>query len=602
MSADRPEEQISIVMAGHVDHGKSTVIGRLLADTGALPRGKLEAVKDVCRRSARPFEYAFLLDALQDEQAQGITIDAARCFFQTSRRGYVLIDAPGHIEFLKNMITGASRAQAALLVIDAREGVKENTKRHGYMLSMLGLRQMAVLVNKMDLVGYDRRVFERIREEYAAFLGRLGIVPANFIPVSGLAGVNISLRGEETPWYTGPTVLEQIESFQRREFPQTLPFRLPIQGIYRFTEGGDDRRILAGTIETGTISASDPVTFYPSGKKSRIKSIEYFNGPPKNSAEAGEAPGFTLETQVYVKPGEWMARDSQPPPRVATRFRVNLFWMGRSPMIREKVYKLKLGGHRGPVRLVEVISVLDASELNTVANKGQVDRHDVAEVVLETPKPVAFDRAGELAPTARLVIVDDYEIAGAGIILAEVTTTDSTLREHIRKREISWKPSAIPAGKRTSAYGHGGKFVVFAGEEEAAGAAYARALEKKLFGMNFKAYYLGMENLARGLDADLRPEGEIRDDHLRRLGELARILTDSGQIFITSLAGVDDYDLETLRLLNSPQEILVAEVGPSGLETFRPDLSFTAGTDPEEAVSAVADLLRRKKVIPDYQI
>ena len=297
-----------------------------------------------------------------------------------------------------------------------------------------------------------------------------------------------------------------------------------------------------------------------------------------------------------------MVRDSQPPPRVATRFRVNLFWMGQSPMIREKVYKLKLGAHRGPVRLVEVISVLDASELSTVANKGQADRHDVAEVVLETPKPVAFDPAGEVPPTGRLVIVDDYEIAGAGIILEAVATTDSTLREHIRKREISWKASAIPSQKRTAAYGHGGKFVVFAAEEEAGGAAFARALERKLFGMNFKAYYLGMENVTRGLDADLRPEGEVRDDHIRRLGELARILTDSGQIFITSLSGVDDYDLDTLRLLNSPQEIIVAEVGSSGLETFRPDLSFPAGTDPEEAVAAVAGLLREKKVIPDYQI
>lgn len=207
MSARRDAEPITIVMAGHVDHGKSTVIGRLLVETDALPRGKLAQVQATCRRHARPFEYAFLLDALKDEQAQGITIDAARCFFRTARRRYTLIDAPGHIEFLKNMITGASRAEAALLVIDAKEGIRENSKRHGYMLSMLGLRQLSVLVNKMDLVDYRQDVFEAVRRDYAAFLQRLGIEPASFIPVSGMRGANIADSAADTPWYTGPTVL-----------------------------------------------------------------------------------------------------------------------------------------------------------------------------------------------------------------------------------------------------------------------------------------------------------------------------------------------------------------------------------------------------------
>ena len=176
------EELLNIVTVGHVDHGKSTVIGRMLADAGALPEGKLEAIQENCRRNSKPFEYAFLLDALKNEQAQGITIDTARCFFQTEKRQYIIIDAPGHIEFLKNMVTGASRAEAALLVIDASRGVEENTRRHGYFLSMLGIRQVCVLVNKMDLVGYDRSVFEDIREEYEKFLGKIHIKPEMFIP------------------------------------------------------------------------------------------------------------------------------------------------------------------------------------------------------------------------------------------------------------------------------------------------------------------------------------------------------------------------------------------------------------------------------------
>src|SRR5690606_22044844 len=187
-------ERLDIVAVGHVDHGKSTVIGRLMADTDSLPDGKLEQVKQMCKQNARPFEYAFLLDALKNEQAQGITIDTARCFFNTPRRHYIIHDAPGHVEFLKNMITGASRAQAALLVIDAFEGVRENSKRHGYILSMLGIRQISVLVNKMDLLGWDQDKFEAIVAEYGDFLGRLGVHPMSFIPVSARDGDNIVAR------------------------------------------------------------------------------------------------------------------------------------------------------------------------------------------------------------------------------------------------------------------------------------------------------------------------------------------------------------------------------------------------------------------------
>ncbi|MEI8121497.1 MAG: GTP-binding protein [bacterium] len=427
MSKTHQHEQMSIVMAGHVDHGKSTVIGRLLAETGALPQGKLEQVRAQCRRNAKPFEYAFLLDALKDEQAQGITIDVARCFFKTAQRRYILIDAPGHIEFLKNMITGASRADAALLVIDAKEGIRENTKRHGYMMSMLGLRQLTVLVNKMDLVNYDEVVFERLRKDYTEFLARLQIHPVSFIPVSGMQGDNIAASTGAMPWYKGPTVLEQIDQFQSSRFPDTLPFRLPVQDIYKFTEQDDDRRIVAGTIETGSIAVGDAVVFQPSGKSSRIRSIEYFNGPAKTRATAGEAPGFTLDTQLYIKPGEWMVRADEPSPQVGTRLRVNLFWMNRAPMICGKTYKLKLGALRSTVKLVEILAVLDAAEIGVDSAKEQVDRHDVAEVILETPKPVAFDLISDIEQTGRLVIVDNFEIAGAGIILAKAEKVAATM-------------------------------------------------------------------------------------------------------------------------------------------------------------------------------
>ena len=215
------KQDMNIVIVGHVDHGKSTVIGRLLADTHSLPDGKLEQVKETCRRNSKPFEYAFLLDALKDEQSQGITIDTARCFFKTELRNYIIIDAPGHIEFLKNMITGASRAEAALLVIDANEGVQENSRRHGYMLSMLGIKQVCVLVNKMDLTDYNEKSFRRIERQYRRFLRRIDVEPKCFIPVSAMQGDNIANHSKNMPWYEGMNVLEVLTLLRMKNYLRT---------------------------------------------------------------------------------------------------------------------------------------------------------------------------------------------------------------------------------------------------------------------------------------------------------------------------------------------------------------------------------------------
>lgn len=249
------KEDMNIVIVGHVDHGKSTLMGRLLADTGSLPEGKLEQVKETCRRNSKPFEYAFLLDALKDEQSQGITIDTARCFFKTEKRDYIILDAPGHIEFLKNMITGASRAEAALLMIDAKEGVQENSRRHAYMLSMLGIRQIAVVINKMDLVDYDEGVFERVKAEYLEFLKQINVTPKVVVPASSFMGENIIQQSDKMPWYDGMCILEVLDHFESEQAHEDQPFRMPVQDVYKFTRNGDDRRIVAGTIETGTIRA-----------------------------------------------------------------------------------------------------------------------------------------------------------------------------------------------------------------------------------------------------------------------------------------------------------------------------------------------------------
>lgn len=560
------EEQMNIVIVGHVDHGKSTVIGRLLSDTGSLPEGKLESVKEYCRKNSRPFEYAFLLDALKDEQAQGITIDTARCFFKTNKRDYIIIDAPGHIEFLKNMVTGASRAEAALLVIDANEGIKENSKRHGHIASMLGIKQVVVLVNKMDLVDFNGDVFNSITDEFTEFLNKINIKPINYIPISAFNGDNIAEKSEFTPWYKGPTVLTQLDSFSNRKEDSQLPFRMPVQDIYKFTEENDDRRIVAGTILSGTLKAGDEVLFLPSKKKSIVNSIEGFNVSPADKAHAGQAIGVTLKTQIYIKSGELMVRADEIQPVLSSRFRVNIFWVGKFPLIKNKNYKLKIGTLRITVRLAEILNIIDAAELNIDTFKEQVERHDVAECILETDKPIPFDPISQMEMTGRFVIVDNYEISGGGIIQEGTSEKGITHRNHFNEREFNWEQGLVSSNMKEDIYRHKAKFVVLtSGNEEYSHSLHqiGKELEYKLFKSNYVTYYLGI--------AGLEDASGDRDSQIAKIGELGRIFTDAGQIFITSVFNLDDYEAERLKLLNENNEILIVNIGESPFDSYVPD-------------------------------
>ena len=594
--------QMNIVIAGHVDHGKSTVIGRLLADTGSLPEGKLEAVQSLCARNSKPFEYAFLLDALKDERTQGITIDSARCFFKTRRRDYIVIDAPGHVEFLKNMVTGAARAEAAVLVICASEGIRENSRRHGYLVSMLGIGQVVVVLNKMDLVGYDQKIYDRLVAEYGEFLSELNVEPVSFIPISAREGGNIAARSGRMPWYGGATLLEQLDRLIERKGKQDLPLRFPVQDIYKFTAENDDRRILAGTIEAGTVRAGDEVVFLPSQKKSRVRSIEAFNVPPKSEAAAGEAVGVTLETQVYVRPGEIMARPDESTPVVNTRFRSNIFWMGKAPLVKGKTYKMKLATSRMNVSVAEIVNVMDAVELTVSAVKGQLDRHDVGEVIIESAKPVAFDGARQAEATARFVLIDNYEIAGGGIILEAADAGDSLIAKHVAEREILWDRGPVTPADRAGRFRHAPKFVVFAGENYEEVTTFARELERRLFNDGCSAYYLGLNNLLRGIGSDIGARERDDVDAIMRLGELARILTDSGQVFITALSGIDDYDLELLKTLNRPAEIVAITIGGRYFSRAESDIVIPPGATLEGVIGMIYTLLREKEVFAEYSI
>ena len=514
-------DDLSLVIVGHVDHGKSTIIGRLLADTGSLPQGKLEQVMEACRRSGQAFEYAFLLDALRDERAQGITIDAARAFFRSGRRNVTIIDAPGHVEFLKNMVTGAARAEAALLVIDAAEGIQENSKRHGYLLSLLGVGQIAVLINKMDLVGYDEGVYRERLEEYDEFLRSIGVQARAFLPVSGRHGENIARRSERMPWYSGPTLLEVIDGFRPAPPPRERPFRMPVQGVYRFSQGGDTRRIVAGTVESGSVAVGDAVVFYPSGKRSRVKSIEAFNvSEPPRRAQAGQATGFTLEEQIYIRRGEVATLAGEPRPKVASRLFVRLFWLGKRPLVFGRRYFLKLGTAKVEARLEAIHMVLDAATLEQARQRREIDRHEVAECTLRLAAPVACDTVDTLPVTARFVLVDEYEIAGGGLVL-----------EALPEAADAGGPKGRPTpAERARHLGQRGAVVWFTGAEPAAIEPIATEVEGRLVRLGRAAYLLSGAELRRSLSQDLAEDAGASEEHLRRIAEVAALFQNAGLI------------------------------------------------------------------------
>jgi bifunctional enzyme CysN/CysC len=586
-----------IVIAGHVDHGKSTIIGRLLADTGSLPVGKLEQVRALCERTARRFEYAFLLDALHDEQAQGITIDAARIFFKTAARDYLIIDAPGHIEFLKNMVTGASHADAALLVIDAKEGIRENSRRHGYMLSMLGIRQLVVLVNKMDLVGHEQSVFDRLEVDYRAFLGGLDLAPASVIPVSGREGENIAASSETMPWYRGPTVVEALDRLSVEPPEIDRPFRMPVQDVYKFTSKGDDRRIVAGTVESGTASVGDEVVFYPSGKKAVIKTFEVFNRVSPKAVSAGDAAGFTLSEQIFVSRGEIATLARQARPHVTTRLRASVFWLGKSPLVLKKDYLLRLGTARVAMQVEQIHQVIDASDLSSRGEKARVERNDVAECTLRLNQAIAFDLASDLATTGRFAIVDDHEIRGGGLVREGLPDAQASIREKVLIRNYRWEPSFIPTERRALRHGQRPTLLLITGPPVTDRKALARALELHLFEEGRSVYFLGIGNVLYGVDADIARAPEYRREHMRRLAEIANIMLDAGGILIVTAIELTQEDLDLIKTTVDPGRIETVWVGDTITTDLSCDLVLTGDETVDSGVERMTRMLQEKGII-----
>lgn len=408
------ETALHIVMVGHVDHGKSTVIGRLLYSTNALPEGTIDKVKNIAKETGKPFEYAYLLDAFEEEQKQGITIDTTRLQFKTDKRDYVIIDAPGHQEFLKNMISGASNAEAAFLIVDAARGVEAQTKRHAYILKLLGIQKIYVLINKMDLVDYAQSRYEAVSQQVADFLNTLGVKPLGYLPISAYYGENLLNHSEKMPWYKGQNFIETLDGIQANETLDNRPFRLPIQDVFKF----DNRRIIAGRLESGTLKVGDDVTIYPSGRQTTVAG--FANWAPKDAktqAIAGQSVGILLKDEFFNQRGEIITKTQEKEkPFVSTIVETNLFWMGEAPLVPGKTYKLKIATQQVMAKVLKIIKVTDAATLEAKENANKVQLNDVAEVVFQTEQPLVFDFFTNQHVTGRFVLVDGYDVAGGGTI------------------------------------------------------------------------------------------------------------------------------------------------------------------------------------------
>lgn len=592
-------EKMDIVFVGHVDHGKSTVIGRILADTGSLPEGKLDQVIKDCERRSQPFEYAYLIDALKDERAQSITIDSARVFFQSEKRHYIIIDAPGHIEFIKNMVTGASRAEAAVLVIDAYEGIQENSRRHGYLLWMLGIKQIVVLVNKMDLVDYKKEVFEDIQKTYNSYLQEIGVKPMAYIPVSGRHGDNIVHRSLNTPWYNGPTAFEALDNFEKAKPLTDKPFRMPVQDIYKFTFLGDDRRIVSGSITSGSVKVGDKLVFYPSGKSSRVKSIETYSAPLKKGAECGESVGFTLDEQIYIKRGQVAARADEPAPRVASRIRVSLFWLGKHPLLPKKQYFLKLGTAKVKMQIETIHQIIDASDYANETNKNVIEHHDVAECTLALSHPIAFDLSDTMTDISRFVIVDEYEIWGGGIVLEAFADENSLLVDEVVKRDEKWIKSNVSMLQRAERYNQRPTLIIVTGQKGEGRKRFASLLEKQLFESGKMAYYLGIGSFLYGVSADLKPkaEGGNWHEHVRRMAETAHLFLDSGLILIMTAVELTQDDLKIFSTILNANQIETVWIGDTITTDINYDIQLLG--DEEDVERSVIQL---KRMLQDHGV
>jgi bifunctional enzyme CysN/CysC len=524
---------LKIVIAGHVDHGKSTLIGRLLHDTGSLPAGKADELEALSRKRGVALEWSFVLDALQTERDQAITIDTTRVWFTWNGRRYAIIDAPGHREFVRNMLSGASEADAAVLVVDVVEGVSEQTKRHAQLLQTLGIRQLTVVLNKMDANGYDAARFDEVARDTNSTLAALDLHPHSFIPISARNGENLRNRSENMAWYDGPTLLEALADFNPVNAIVDAPLRMRVQDVYR----SDGIRIAAGRVESGSIAVGDTVLLSPMNSAATVRSIERWNAPDRSIATAGESIGITFNEPVFVNRGDVVSHVHQPPLLDYT-FRAICFWLDESPpQIGEQV-TAQFGPTTSRAVIAAVDGVMDSATLQQLASE-HIPRYAVVQLRLRSSALLPLDEHNAMPASSRLVVLRGRDVVAGGIVSSVMTGNMPANLYHA--------DHLVTPAERERRSGHRGAVIWLTGLSGAGKSTLAMALERALFTQSASVYVLDGDNVRAGLNSDLGFSAADRAENIRRVGEVAALFADAGTIVITAFISPMQRDREIAR-------------------------------------------------------
>ena len=521
------EEYIpKVVVVGHIDHGKSSFIGRLMYDLDQIPDGKFEELKEVSKKRGMDFEFAFLMDALQSERDQGITIDTTQIFFRTKKRKYVFIDAPGHKEFVRNMITGASSADIAMLIVDVCEGVKEQTKKHSYLLKLLGIDNVIVLYNKMDKIKNDEKKYLSVKNEMEEYMRNIGIKISNQIPISAKCGDNIVEKSSNIKWYAEKVVSDVLDEFNVDSKNVLGPLRLPVQDIYKIK----DKRAIVGRIESGKVSIDDELLFLPSNETVRIDSFEEWP-EPRNDYFAGESIAFTMREQIFVDRGNLVSH-SETPPKLMQTFEANIFWLTHKKLNLKSKYLLKINTGEYSVSIKNIKKIINTDNLESKSSSGIIRKNDVAEIVLHSSQLIPMDDFRDNKKTGRFCLLDEEEIIAGGIV---------DLSNYPDQRESSVQPNikpielAVKEIDRSNKFNHRSAIIWLTGLSGSGKSTIAKEVERKLFLRDFNVFVLDGDNLRMGLNKGLKFSTDDRTENIRRTAEVAKLFSHAGFIVIVSL-------------------------------------------------------------------
>ncbi|MBS7588440.1 sulfate adenylyltransferase subunit CysN [Ancylobacter defluvii] len=545
LSAQENKSLLRFLTCGSVDDGKSTLIGRLLYDTKLLFEDQLAALSNDSRKhgtAGDDLDFALLVDGLAAEREQGITIDVAYRFFATDKRKFIVADTPGHEQYTRNMATGASNSDLAVILVDARQGILTQTRRHSFIVSLLGIRHVVLAVNKIDLVDFSQKVFDDIVAAYREFSAGFGFESLIAVPLSARYGDNMLERSPRTPWYDGPTLVEHLESVPVADDALVRPFRMPVQWVNR---PNLDFRGFSGTVASGSVRPGDAIVVAGSGRTSKVKAIVTKDGVQPR-AEAGEAVTLTLEDEVDISRGDIIAAAAARP-EVSDQFAAHLIWMHDDALLPGRPYLIKIGTRTVSASVTEIKHKVDVNSFQKLAAK-QLALNEVGVVNLATQQPIAFDPFADVPQTGAFIIIDRMSnlTVGAGMI-------DFGLR---RATNVHWQALEVDKASRAAMKLQKPVVLWFTGLSGSGKSMVANLVEKKLNALGRHTYLLDGDNVRHGLNKDLGFTAADRVENIRRVGETAKLFVDAGLIVLTSFISPFRAERQMAREILEPDEFV----------------------------------------------